>query len=228
MRLGVLRSYVNHTIDETSEEVSSVFAATLDKFKKQGAQLIDVGDPSFHPTSLSGAEVALYEFQESINSYLSSPTRQFCPKNLAEIISSKLIDPVAVGPLWNNNILHLSTSSPEYYIRLHRISKLKTSLTKMFSKDSLDGLIYPHQTILPVKLGEPIQLGRNGLLSSLTGVPGIVITMGNAGALESARVGVPIGMEVVGLWGDDWKVIGLAEIIEGLLNARIEPALDAE
>lgn len=211
----MLTSYINHTIDETSHHVSNLFHTTLETLKSEGIQIIFLDEPEFHPTNLSLSEVALYEFQTSINEYLSQTTSP-CPQNLNEIISSNLTDPIALGPTFPI-ALTLSPSHPEYPLRLKRIQDIKLRLANLFVANSLDAMIYPHQTILPVKVGAPTQPGRNGLLTSLSGCPGVVIPMG-----LSADNSVPIGIEVVGLWGEDWIVLGIAREMERLVMGRRE------
>ena len=68
-----------------------------------------------------------------------------------------------------------------------------------------------------MKVWATTQPGRNGLLTSLAGCPGAVIPRGG-----SADDGVPIGVEVVGLWGEDWNVLGIAREMERLLQGRRE------
>ena len=225
LRLGVLTSYVNHTLDDSSLQVSNLFAETCQKLSAQGVQLIEFDNTAFHPLNLARAEVQLYEMQDSFTEYLASATHPNFP-SLNEISTSGLVDEIAVGPTWPLSLLpEMSTTSPEYHARLHRIAHLKLSLAKTFADLNLDGIIYPHQTILVVKAGATFQPGRNGLLTSLTGTPGVVVPMGFSRQTEEAVQGVPIGMEVIGLWGDDWKVLDIAERIERVLDARKEPLL---
>jgi Asp-tRNA(Asn)/Glu-tRNA(Gln) amidotransferase A subunit family amidase len=223
LRLGVLTSYINHTIDETSPEVSTLFEKSLAKFKPAGVHLIFLDEPSFHPQKLSKAEVLLHELHQSLNAYLSQPSHKTCPP-LSAILTSPLIDPIAVGPTWPQ-AFNLSTSDPDYSIRLARIEYLKLLFAKLFADNELDAMIYPHQTVLVAKVGAAVQSGRNGLLTSLTGTPGAVVPMGMSTRSESAKDGVPAGMEVVGLWGSDWKILGIAKEIEQLLNGRRKPTL---
>jgi len=239
LRLGVLRSYINHTIDETTTEVSSLFERTLTRLSDTGADLIDIGDEAaaaLHPTRLARAQVELYEFELSINEYLTDPRHHNCPKSLREIISSGLVDQVALGPGWELvSREKLSVISPEYEDRTHRIENLKQSYAKIFASHSLDALIYPHQTIFVVPIGTPTQSGRNGLLTSLTGAPGIVIPMGfgpfdkfkDNRNVNLAPLGVPLGLEIVGTWGTDRKILEIAGITEKTLSARRKPILIA-
>ena len=200
----MLTSYINHTIDKTSKEVP-------------------LDTPEFHPLNLATAEVALYEFHQSLHTYLSQPTHSTCP-TLAQILTSPLIDPIAVGPTWQM-AFNLSTSQPAYHTRLTRINHLKLLLAKLFAENELDGLVYPHQTVLVAKVGASYQPGRNGLLTSLTGTPGVVIPMGLSSGEGSAEQGIPAGMEVVGLWGDDWRILGIAMEIARIFNGRYESVL---
>jgi amidase len=225
LRLGILTSYVKYTLDDTSHQVSNLFAETCSKLSSQGVELIEFDNVAFHPLNLARAEVQLYEMQDSFIEYLTSPTHPNYP-SLDEISTSGLVDEIAVGPTWPLSLLpHMTTSSPEYLARLHRISRLKLSLAKTFAELHLDGIIFPHQTMLVVKAGATFQPGRNGLLTSLTGTPGVVVPMGFSRETEEAVRGVPVGMEIIGLWGDDWKVLDIAERIEKVLDARKEPVL---
>jgi Asp-tRNA(Asn)/Glu-tRNA(Gln) amidotransferase A subunit family amidase len=228
LRLGVLTSYINHTTDETSKQISSLFAQTLSKLSAEKIELVTVDDISFHPTNLARAEVALFEYEGFINSYLANPVHQGCPASLSEVDPS-LVDEIGVGPTWKlSQLTHMTTSSEEYHIRLRRINDLKLSYAEMFAKNNLDTLIYPHQTVLVAPIGATFQPGRNGLLTSLTGTPGVVIPMGFSTASENAPRGVPVGLEVVGLWGTDWKTLDIAERIQRIVDARLEPVLGAK
>lgn len=225
LRLGVLTSYVNHTLDDSSLEVSNLFSETCRKLSSQGVKLIEFDNIAFHPLNLARAEVQLYEMQDSFTEYLSSETHLNFP-TLDEISTSGLVDNLAVGPTWPLAFLpDMSPSSSEYLVRLRRISHLKLSFAKTFADLQFDGIIYPHQTILAVKAGATFQPGRNGLLTSLTGTPSVVLPIGFSRETKEALRGVPIGMEVIGLWGHDWKVLNIAERIEKVLHARKEPVL---
>ena len=232
LRLGVLTSYINHTLDSTSHHVSTLFHKTLTSLSTAGVHLTYLtAPPEFHPLNLSHAEVSLYEVQSSFNNYLTSPTHYTCPSSFQEIYTSGLVDEIAVGPTWHISARQeMSPSNPEYYIRLCRIETLKLLLAQVFAENKLDGLIFPHQTILVVRVGATFQAGRNGLLTSLTGAPGGVVPMGFSSDGESGDggMGIPIGMEVVGLWGWDWHVLGIMEEIEVLLKARRAPFLSAK
>jgi len=185
--------------------------------------MIEFDNPAFHPLNLASVEVQLYEMQDSFTEYLSSQSHPNYP-SVREISASGLVDEIAVGPTWPLSLLpHMTTSSPEYLARLHRISNLKLSLAKTFAELNLDGIIYPHQTILVAKAGAAFQHGRNGLLTSLTGTPAVVVPIGFSRKSAEAVIGVPVGMEVIGLWGEDWKVLDITERIETLLGARKEP-----
>ncbi len=192
LRLGVLTSYINHTVDETSPEVSKLFEKSVIHLHAAGVHIITVDEPSFHPQNLAKAEVLLHEFHQSLNTYLSQPSHSSCP-SISSLLTSPLIDSIAVGPTWEL-AFNLSTSDPAYSIRLARIEHLKLLFARLFAENKLDGLVYPHQTVLVARVGAKLQPGRNGLLTSLTGTPGVVVPMGMSTSSESAKGGVPAGM----------------------------------
>jgi Asp-tRNA(Asn)/Glu-tRNA(Gln) amidotransferase A subunit family amidase len=62
-----------------------------------------------------------------------------------------------------------------------------------------------------------VQCGRNGLIASFAGCPSIVIPMREG-------VGIPVSVEVVGVWGEDWHFLGIARAMETVLQRRRETA----
>jgi Asp-tRNA(Asn)/Glu-tRNA(Gln) amidotransferase A subunit family amidase len=205
--------------------VAFLFAKTLANLSSNGAEIISIDIPAFHPIQLSQAEVALFEFKESINNYLNTPDHVTCP-TVTDILASSDVDSIAVGPTWQlAKLPSMNTASPKYHARLHRIEQLKITLANVFAGYQLDALIHPHQTVLVVSVGATFQPGRNGLLTSLTGTPGAVVPIGFSAVTEEATLGIPVGMEVVGLWGDDRKVLEISAAVERLLQARQPPEL---
>jgi amidase len=206
-------------------EVSALFTRTLQTLSSHGAQLLYLNESMFDPQNLALAEVAVYEFKEAFHEYINTHGHHSCP-NLTQVLSSGLVDPIAVGPTWDLAQLPTTTTlSPDYLTRLQRIKHLQLALAKTFAKNNLTALVYPHQTVLAAKIGAKFQAGRNGLLTSLTGTPSIAIPMGFSSTSQTAIRGVPVGMEVIGLWGWDWKVLQLAELMEAVLEARHAPTL---
>jgi amidase len=222
-----MKPYFNHTADSSSHAVSKLFEGTCEILRERNITLVSLEDHDLSPDNLSKAEVQLFEFKEAVNFYLKSPGHTQYPLRIEDIAASGLVDLFAVGPSWKTALSPaMTTESLEYAARLERIEILKLSLVTLFAKYQLDAIIYPHQTVLVAPAGSPVQPGRNGLLTSLTGTPGLVIPMGFSVPTPTAKLGVPIGMEVIGLWGQDHKILGIGEMLEGMLPPRREPILE--
>jgi Asp-tRNA(Asn)/Glu-tRNA(Gln) amidotransferase A subunit family amidase len=87
----------------------------------------------------------------------------------------------------------------------------------------LDVLVYPHQKILPVPIGETNQAQRNGILASLTGRPAITVPAGFSSPTASAPLGVPVGIEFFGLPWSEPQLIKVAYGFEKATEARKRP-----
>lgn len=81
----------------------------------------------------------------------------------------------------------------------------------------------PEQKNLVVPLGSPSQSGRNGILAALTSSPVLTVPAGFSPPTTSAPIGVPIGMEILGLPWSEGKLIGIAARIEELGKVRRMP-----
>jgi Asp-tRNA(Asn)/Glu-tRNA(Gln) amidotransferase A subunit family amidase len=64
----------------------------------------------------------------------------------------------------------------------------------IMAEQKLDALIFPHQKRPVVPVGG-IQVERNGSLGSVTGFPSIVVPGGFTKPTETAKIGVPVGIE---------------------------------
>lgn len=91
----------------------------------------------------------------------------------------------------------------------------------------VDALLYPHQSYLIAKIGDPAQQrGRNGIVAAITGFPAIVIAGGFSKPDENAPIGVPIGMEIMCKAYEEKKMFALAQLLDDTLCARKLPVLD--
>jgi Asp-tRNA(Asn)/Glu-tRNA(Gln) amidotransferase A subunit family amidase len=89
----------------------------------------------------------------------------------------------------------------------------------------LDALIYPQQKNLVVKIGSPSQSGRNGILAALTSSPVLLVPAGFPTPSVDAPIGVPVGMEILGLpWSEDC-LLSIAQQISELIPVRRMPIL---
>lgn len=124
-----------------------------------------------------------------------------------------------------NSSLVSSTSNTSYFTAQRGIQNLANALQKTFSTNKLDVLIYPEQKNLVVKTGSPSQSGRNGILAALTGSPVVVVPAGFSAPSEDAPIGVPVGMEILGLPWSEGRLLSIAQQISELTPIRKMPVL---
>jgi Asp-tRNA(Asn)/Glu-tRNA(Gln) amidotransferase A subunit family amidase len=112
---------------------------------------------------------------------------------------------------------------PDYKVRLERIAELKKQILEVMDGQFLDVLLYPHQKRLVVKVGEETQADRNGILASLIGFPAITFQGGFSTPTETAPIGVPIGLELLGRPYTEAVLIRLAYAYEQRTGHRRMP-----
>ncbi|KAJ5746889.1 uncharacterized protein N7511_008585 [Penicillium nucicola] len=242
VRIGVLEAYfpIEGSCSEPevlseNDIIQDIIRTSLSSLasKDEDITLVPITHSS-HPdwsitTLLAKADTQAFEFKHYLDEFLQSPYIISTPhRNLESIVQSGDYDPRASTHVLTAAFEDLETyspGSPAHKERLKFIDSLKQSLSKCFDFYDLDALAYPHQRQLPVKIGATTQPGRNGVLAALTGRPAICLPAGRSPSSESAVLGVPVGLELMGRrWGED-DLLDLAERVEGILEARIAPVM---
>ncbi len=94
-------------------------------------------------------------------------------------------------------------------------------------KNKLDAILYPHQKQLVCKIGNS-QNERNGVLGSVTGYPSICLPAGFSSIYETAPIGVPVGMEILGRPYSEGVLIEIAYGYEQHAKVRKQPTITPE
>ncbi|WEW57340.1 hypothetical protein PRK78_002805 [Emydomyces testavorans] len=236
LRFGVVETFFNRTASASSDRdvsaVNRVVESALLKLHAAGATLLPITNPSYNSTTIHATmDLQVYEFRSAMDSYLSrhhANSSPPIPASLSALLAPG--SPFLLLPTQYSQITHSLHSSPHntsYTTRKQRISALRNILRSTFSTYSLHALIYPHQSTLAVPLSSPSQRGRNGILAAVTGFPAIALPAGYSPRSASARAGVPVGIEVMGLPGEEGRLLGLARRIEKVIGAerRTPPVL---
>lgn len=82
----------------------------------------------------------------------------------------------------------------------------------MFDEKDLTALVYPHQQQLICKIGGS-QIGRNGVLASITGFCSLSLPAGFSAQSDDAPLGVPIGYELLARPGADLDLLTLGKLV---------------
>ncbi|PKX93643.1 amidase [Aspergillus novofumigatus IBT 16806] len=232
-RIGVLRSFFADDNDTEGSIVNQRVLNALDKARANlQVELVTLCRESAHwdvPALISSADMQAYEFRSVFDTFLRSPLIASTPhESLDSIVASGEYLQEAVTPALYRTLQKdgpYSMQSPEYESRLATIAALKKSVEKCFEEHQLDALVYPHQRQLVASIGSMVQPQRNGILAALTGRPAICLPAGFSPHAESATLGVPIGLELMGKpWQDD-DLLDLAEQLERGIQGRRPPDL---
>jgi Asp-tRNA(Asn)/Glu-tRNA(Gln) amidotransferase A subunit family amidase len=114
-------------------------------------------------------------------------------------------------------------NEPDYKDRRIRIAALRVHLADLMAKKQVDALMFPHQKRLPVLIGEMNQVDRNGILSALTGFPAIGVPAGFSSPTKDAPIGVPVGIDLIGLPWSEPQLLKIAYGFEQATHARKPP-----
>ena len=227
LRIGVLRGFFNTTSSNETTPVNTAMSAVEDLLTTSGATLINITDATiYNATAISTLlDVQQLEYREALTTYLSSPNltgpRPQSMPSLYLNISSYLVIPSQYT--YVQNALISSTNNASYFTKQAGITNLTISLHGLFHANELDAIIYPEQKNLVVPIGSPSQSGRNGILAALTGSPVITMPIGFSNKTQSAPMGVPIGMEILGLPWSERVLLGIASGLDGRLHQRRMP-----
>ncbi|OTB09544.1 hypothetical protein M426DRAFT_70764 [Hypoxylon sp. CI-4A] len=225
LRIGLLDGFWNHTESEETTPVINTMASTIEFLQSQGVEIVDVTESIYNATAIAKLDVQQFEFKEVLNKYLSSPSLGGDRSTTwDEIYSSK--DFLVIPAQYNfiNNVKNSTTADPAFATAKQGIKDLKTAVNSTFENNKLDAVIYPEQKNLVVKIGSPSQAGRNGILAALTGVPVVTVPVGFSEPSPDAPIGVPIGMEILGLPFSESKLLSIASHFTRLRPLRQTPS----
>ena len=211
--------------DETSP-VNKVLDDTVNALTTAGATVVPINESIYKSSAISSAfDVQKFEYRQEMDTYLSRPSLHGVhPSNLAELYSSGKFLVIPSEYSYVNTALVSSTNNVTYAPVKLGIQNLTTALESTFKTNALDALIYPEQANLVVKIGSASQSGRNGILAALTGFPVVTVPAGFSPSSTDAPLGVPIGMEILGMPWTESKLLNIAKMIAEVKRVRRRPS----
>ncbi|KAH8592426.1 amidase signature enzyme [Bisporella sp. PMI_857] len=224
LRLGLIHGLFNYTASNETTPVNNAMSEMVSLLQSAGAVVIPVNESVYNASAILELDVQTSEYRELMDSYLQSPSAGGQrPSTLKELYTSGRFLVLPSQYSYVNTALQSSTSDSSYVIKKLAIQNLTTVLRGTFATNRLDALIYPEQKNLVVKIGSASQSGRNGILAALTGFPVVVVPAGFSPASEDAPIGLPIGMDILGLPWSEGKLLNIASHISGLKRVRCMP-----
>lgn len=221
-RIGLLKTMLGSQPEH--QEVNAVIAAAVAALRNEGAVIIEVDEPALSPAKLIAEnDVQKYEFKTLINAYLASIPNAPA-KSLADIIASgKFHKPSLESFLASAQAYQGGIEELDYHLRLLRNARTRDKLVSLLAQHRLDALIYPLQQRLVVPTSELNQADRNGILASVTGFPAITVPAGFSKPTETAPLGVPVGIDILGRPWSEGRLIQIAQGFEQATHFRKPP-----
>ncbi|HLG56527.1 MAG TPA: amidase family protein [Vicinamibacterales bacterium] len=217
-RIGVLTQVFGR--EPVHEQVNRVVEAAIEQMKRAGAVVIEITIPRLERLT-DGVQVADYEAKAAFDSYVARLGPLAAVKSFDELVARGEFHPYVRASLEAERRAH--GNEAEYQKRLLRRHDLRQAVMIAFAANGLDAILYPHQQRLVVPIGEE-QVERNGVLSNSTGFPAIAFPGGFSTPTDSAPLGVPVGIELLGPEWSEPTLLRLAFAFEQAAKVRRPPA----
>ncbi|MFM1896271.1 MAG: hypothetical protein RLZZ385_1345 [Pseudomonadota bacterium] len=208
LRVGRLTAY----FEAAEPAVARVSEAALQRLREAGAEIVDVEIPDL-PSLLARSGVIGHEFMADLDQYLAL--------FLSNEVTS-LDDVVDLG-LYHQAVAGALTRSREsvrdddaYAAAMALRSDLREAIEAVLSVNDLDAIAYPPIASLQAFTGEA-QPGNNCSVSANSGLPAIAIPVG------FTADGLPVGLELLGGYLQDARLVGMAWQWEKLNRPRQPP-----
>jgi Asp-tRNA(Asn)/Glu-tRNA(Gln) amidotransferase A subunit family amidase len=219
-RIGVLTGFFG--TDPVHEPVNAVMERAMVEMTKQGAALVKISIPNLAALT---ADMALGDFESraAFNQYLASLGPKAPVKTLAELIAKGEFHPAIAADLKAGEAHADGMQSDAYRQRMARREELRRAVMSSMTGERLDAILYPHQRRLVALIGDE-QLERNGVLSNATGFPALTLPAGFTPPTDSAPIGVPVGLELLGAEWSEPTLLRLGFAFEQATHFRKPPS----
>jgi Asp-tRNA(Asn)/Glu-tRNA(Gln) amidotransferase A subunit family amidase len=225
LRIGVPRGYFFENLDSS---IAPVVETALAKLREMGSVLVEADIPRVQELSVSAATpISYYEVRRDLARYLRDSGTNLTIQELAAQIASPDVkgfyDTFVVGPQ--------APTQQAYNTAMKQTRPaLQAAYRDYFRENSVAAIAFP-TTVLPARpIGEDTEVELNGKKVStfliylhntrtmtLTGIPGLSLPIGRTVA------GLPVGLELDCLWGQDRDLLGLGLALEALFGTLPYP-----
>lgn len=215
---------VKNNVGDDPAVVGAVEQAVRD-FANLGATMVEVDIPELYvPSLLENNDVQKWEQGPSLDRYLASHGDAAPVKSARDYVATGLLHPGVARDMAAKAAEKSPEDNPEYLARLERNRALRVFVEGFMAANNIDAFLYPHQTVLVAQTNDPRgQAGRNGFMASTTGLPAIALPGGFSPPTDTARQGIPIGMELMGKPFDEGELLCLAYDYERATRHRKPP-----
>lgn len=230
LRFGVMEGFFNRTTSNETTPVNEALDVIISNLNVAGATTVPITSPIYNATAISSLyDVQKFEFRQEMNAYLTRTTLPGThPSTLEDVYANGNFLVIPDQYTFVKTALVSSTSNTTYPKAKLGIQNLTTVLLSTFKTHSLTAILYPEQKSLAVKIGSPSQFGRNGILAAVSGFPVLTLPAGFSPATPEAPLGVPIGMEILGMPWSERKLFNIAKLITHRRRMRKQPVFSSQ
>ena len=225
MRFGLINTFFNRTASNETTPVINVLNNVVSALTAAGATVVPINESIYNSTAILNAyDTQRLEYRQEMDAYLTRPSLGGQhPLTLQELYNSGKYLVIPSQYSYVNTALVSSTDNTTYTHIQTGIQNLTIALESTFKSNNIDALIYPEQSNLVVKIGSASQSGRNGILAAVTGFPVVTVPAGFSPPDVNAPIGVPIGMEILGMKWSEGKLLNIAKLISEVKRVRRMP-----
>jgi Asp-tRNA(Asn)/Glu-tRNA(Gln) amidotransferase A subunit family amidase len=230
-RIGVLRQLFGHDGDPDRAAVDAVIEQALAVMGAAGATLVDVEIPGLDDLMASTA-LYLTHSRHDLDRFLAA--RPDLPYSaIADIVRDAKYHPalewlkaMSEGPL-------RPSDDPAYFPKMAAREHFQRAVVNAMARAGVAVLAYPTVQVVAPPCAE-LDAGRwtveafptNTMIASQAGLPAVTVP---AGVTRSGpSVGLPVGLEILGLPYDEPTVLKMAYAFEQRAQARVVPASTPE
>src|SRR4051812_26876393 len=215
-RIGVLRELFRTGAEFA--EGGAIVDRQIDALRGHGFVVVDDLTTGLHLIDrFPNLRVNDFELRVTLDAYLARRGPASPVKSLAELVASgkylKSLEPrlrqaLTVGPL---------DTDAEYLSRMKARASNRQALIDLMDRASVDALVYPFKSLGAPLIGDGDRNTRDNPLSSVTGLPAIVLPAG------VTKEGLPIAIEMLGRPFSEPALIRAASAYEQATRARVAP-----
>jgi amidase len=221
-RIGLLEDFFG--TEEIHAEVNAVTRAAANKMAELGAEIIPITIPNLSSLT-ANLQVGDIEFKTALNEYLATREPTVPVKSFDDVMQMGGFDSAIIRSMETSAGFSDLASNQDYRERLLRRNDLRLAVMQVMAENNLDAILYPHQKRLVVPVGES-QVERNGVLSNSTGFPAVTFQGGFSSPTETAPIGVPVGIELLGPEWSEAKLLKYAYAFEQATEHRQPPVIN--
>jgi Asp-tRNA(Asn)/Glu-tRNA(Gln) amidotransferase A subunit family amidase len=217
-RIGVMLDMMGTA--ERHRAVNQVVESVVRRFEALGAVVIRFELPQYDALAESVRTVQ-FEAREAMDDYFSTLGSDASVRSIADVIGSNTS---VVQQAMDSQLAVVDRlNSGDYKTRMLNRDRLRLLVATKMADLDLDAILYPLQKVLVVPIGADDQSERNGTLSNGTGFPAVTFPGGFSSPTESAPLGVPVGVDLLGRDYSEARLLAYAYAYEQSARPRKPP-----